>query len=620
MRLMVGLCLGASALGNACGDDAVSPGGLPEPPAQAPFANVPDSGAALPGCDTELPGDCDLVTGCGCPSGQTCRIDVSRGGAGSCSTLAAEPLAPYSVCTSSDQCPPLHSCVSSVCKKQCREAEDCGWDGARCVAPLDMDGASLAGGYCTRPCDIAAPQTPDPGFAPCAEGVRCAAFGDGTDCVGPLGSTAQGDACSGYEQCAAGLYCSVAGRCERYCKLGGDDCGSTARCYSAEPPLAEVGTCDCRPPPGEVCDMGLGCGCGAGTTCAWMGDAIGCRLVADDGVAHLPCVTDLYCPALHSCLGGSCLRQCLVAEDCGVTGAECLSVMGAAGAPISGFNYCTSACDPISPQAPRAGRQPCAPGAQCYPYGDGPLCIASVGTPEGAACEGLLDCAPGTFCNERRVCQRWCEVGSDDCGTGRTCRPYDPAFFSSVPDLEPIEVGACLCAPENGSSCDPRNDCGCEDGGTCDFFGGPAPFDCRRLSEFPLPPHAACANEVDCPALHSCIQGACKRLCVDAADCTAPGSRCQAVSNDPSLDGWKYCSISCDPASPSTPRAGFEACAVGFQCLAGTLGADCSPSAGTAAEGEVCSTAADCAGGLLCGLGNVCQAYCEIGASSCAPV
>jgi hypothetical protein len=364
--------------------------------------------------------------------------------------------------------------------------------------------------------------------------------------------------------------------------------------------------------------MGLGCGCEASATCAWLGDAVGCRLVSDAATARTACVADLDCPRLHACLAGSCVRQCLVAEDCGLAGAECLPVPGAGG-PISGFNYCTSACDPISPQAPRTGRQPCAPGAQCFPYSDGPLCLVSAGTPVGAACAGLLDCAPGTFCNERDVCQRWCEVGSDDCGTGRTCRPYDPAFLSNVPDLDPIEVGACLCAPKNGSSCDPRNDCGCEGGGTCDFFGGPAPFDCRVISDFPLPPHAACSKEEDCPALHSCIQGACKRLCVDAADCTAPGSRCQRVSNDPSLDGWKYCSISCDPVSPSTPRAGFEACEVGLQCLAGSLGADCSAPAGSAGEGEVCSTATDCASGLLCGLGNVCQRYCEIGLSSCAP-
>src|SRR5688572_2823879 len=162
MCLIAGVCLWAWTLGIACGDDAVSQGpSLPEPPDRLPpFTEMPGgvgADAGVSGCNIEPVGECDLVTGCGCPSAQTCRMDVRRGGAGACSTLAAESLAPYSVCTSGEQCPALHSCVASVCKKQCREAADCGWDGARCVAPTDTDGAALAGGFCTRECDVAAP-------------------------------------------------------------------------------------------------------------------------------------------------------------------------------------------------------------------------------------------------------------------------------------------------------------------------------------------------------------------------------------------------------------------------------------------------------------------------------
>src|SRR5262245_25102833 len=81
--------------------------------------------------------ECDLVSGSGCAPEQACRVDPSRPGAAACGPLAPNPRAPYALCNTDLQCPALHSCIGSVCKQLCREAADCGWQGAQCLPTRD---------------------------------------------------------------------------------------------------------------------------------------------------------------------------------------------------------------------------------------------------------------------------------------------------------------------------------------------------------------------------------------------------------------------------------------------------------------------------------------------------
>jgi len=394
-------------------------------------------------------------------------------------------------------------------------------------------------------------------------------------------------------------------------------------CIPSDPPLAAggqaLGTCACRPAPGTACDFASGCGCADGQTCGIVNARVACRPLSARPVrSHAPCGSVEDCPAAHTCTYGVCQQQCVVAEDCPGVGTSCSPLLESDLTPIDGAGFCSTDCDPAAPQAPTGTREACAPGTQCSPFTDGRLCVVAGSAGEGSACVEEGDCGPGLFCNNHGTCQPWCEVGTDGCGAGRTCRGFEsPLVYGTAGQPGALEVGRCVCAPSDGRRCDPSNDCGCETGGTCDFIDALGQFDCRAISPTPLAPHAACVDNVSCPALHSCIGGLCKRLCDGPGDCTAPGARCVPVSQDLALQGLSFCTISCDQVSPSDPRAGFESCGTGSQCEAATQGADCFAPAGLGAAGAACASARDCQPGLLCGLGGVCQAVCELGTESC---
>ena len=594
--------------------------GLP-PPFQEPASSAPD-------CPELGSAPCDLVTGCGCATGEACRADAASPGAATCMPLAEHPHAPYAQCESDLQCPALHSCIDSVCKKMCREAADCGWSAAQCLPTKDASGTPLASRYCARGCDVASPQAPDPGFQACGAGLGCVIAGDGTDCIPQPGSAEQGAACKGSGDCAPGLYCSNDGECQRWCKLGADDC-TGERCVAADPAVvaggASYGRCTCQPPPGAPCDPGTGCGCAQGTSCGVVNGSVGCRPIpAGAQASGARCSSDAQCPARQTCFVGTCHEQCTQPEDCTAPGSTCLPDAQIAGqlgrAPISGIGLCTNDCDPAAPQAPTGDRQSCPSGQQCYPFDAARLCASGAGAAENAACQFASDCAPGLFCGSDHVCWHWCEVGSSDCGAGRACRAFGSHFSSGRADgfATPREYGYCACAPANGDECDPSNDCGCDRGGTCDYNAYDQAFECRAIADAPSAPGAACSDDVSCPALHTCLGGVCRRLCAHPEDCTGNGSRCEQVApEDASFADWKVCTVSCDPLSPSSPRPGFDACPAGAQCVLGSLGSDCSVSAGAGVVGSACGSAFDCAPGSFCGLSGTCEAFCEIGAGGC---
>src|SRR5262245_1746637 len=146
------------ALGSGCGGSGDSPGGEHRGDGGVPPSFHEGDTAAARDCISEGSSDCDLVTGCGCGPGQPCRADANLPGAAVCAPVAPTPQAPYSQCQSDLQCPALYSCIDSVCKKMCREPEDCGWQGAQCLPTRDTNGHPLPANYCTRSCDVASPQ------------------------------------------------------------------------------------------------------------------------------------------------------------------------------------------------------------------------------------------------------------------------------------------------------------------------------------------------------------------------------------------------------------------------------------------------------------------------------
>ena len=485
-----------------CSGGTESPGGDPDAGLPPSFHEPASSGVAT-SCPGPGSAECDLVSGCGCAAGQACRADAARPGAAACGPLAPDPLAPYAQCNSDLQCPALYSCIDSVCKKLCREPADCGWSDAGCLPTRDAGGQALPARYCTRGCDVASPQSPDPGFQPCGAGLRCVIAGEGTDCISPAGSIAEGAACTASDDCAPGLYCSSGGECQRWCKLGADDCPGE-RCVVADTPLVAgdvtYGTCACKPPAGAPCDPGTGCGCAQGTTCSVVNGAVGCRPIPAQALAsRVRCSSDAQCPERQTCFVGSCHEQCSQPEDCTAPGSECLPWSEIAGEiasqPVAGIGLCTNDCDPAAPQSPSGDRPACPAGQQCYPFAVARLCAPGGGGTENGACESAADCAPGLFCSTDKECRHWCELGSNDCGAGRICRAFGRSYASGQSGFAtPRQYGYCVCAPASGDVCDPSNDCGCETGGTCDYNPYAQAFDCRAIADVPSAPGSACAE------------------------------------------------------------------------------------------------------------------------------
>ena len=200
-------------------------------------------------------------------------------------------------------------------------------------------------------------------------------------------------------------------------------------------------------------------------------------------------------------------------------------------------------------------------------------------------------------------CQRVCS-GDRGCVGQSACQATSPALI-----VEGQSLGTC-CALFVGEVCNGVTDCGCADGQTCSLGG----TGCRALSSTPSESYGACRNDMDCPALHSCIDGVCKRHCRAAADCGSSGAQCVSTSRT-----YPVCTRHCDPAAPQQPRAGFQPCGAGLTCINYSNGStDCLVSAG-GARGASCTVNTDCAPGSFCNTNDgTCLPWCVVGGTACA--
>lgn len=618
--LLVAAC--CAPLASGCGGSSASEREVDPLEVDAgPWSPPPEAGDAGAGASCASAGSaaCDLVSGCGCAPGETCRLDADAELLAACGPLGAEARGPHEACSGSEQCSAQYSCVSGVCKKHCRVPDDCGWQGARCVGVTGAGEALSGAGYCPADCDVVSPQSPRDGFGACGPGLQCVSSGGGTDCAPLALAGAEGELCSSAAECAAGLRCSDARRCERWCRVNGDECGPALQCVALDATgsldAGDLGACACVPPAGAACDIAFGCGCDDGQTCGYGVSSVECRSVSANAVgAYDLCEFDQDCPALHSCIGSVCQRQCNTEADCEGQGSACIPVLAwDTGEPLAGFNFCQRDCDPLSPQDPADGFRACGIGQTCFPsQGVGGCYSAGVALEEGALCDGGV-CAPGLFCSGLGRCTRWCDVGGSSCAPGLECEGFGPDYMSGE-----RELGRCMCHPSDGSACDPSTDCGCELGSTCDYFVDEGAFLCRRLAPFPVAPHASCGSDEDCPALHGCFSGMCKRLCASSDDCDVAGSVCLPANFDGTeFPGWNFCTIPCDPVAPSISTDGYQSCGPGNQCFAFSEGPDCFASAGPQLEGFPCSSPADCQPGFFCGNGGSCQRWCAVGETDC---
>ena len=191
---------------------------------------------------------CGLAPQCGCASNETCDITTKSTGAVSCGLAGGGPLA--SLCTTTSQCAKGLTCAYGACRPYCTTpgAACSGAGVGMCTEVYDPPGALVPNGnVCTIACNLRSPSSVC-GSNNCIWDASVKA----SDCD-KAGSKTLYAACSSYNECAQGLACvnhpAFGFECEKWCRLGQNDCGLYEICedvYGATAPTsggAKLGHC-----------------------------------------------------------------------------------------------------------------------------------------------------------------------------------------------------------------------------------------------------------------------------------------------------------------------------------------------------------------------------------------
>ncbi len=194
-----------------------------------------------------------------------------------------------------------------------------------------------------------------------------------------------------------------------------------------------------------------------------------------------------------------------------------------------------------------------------------------------------------------------------------------PGKMDAAIDADTCPTLPCSLAPQ----------CGCS-GSTpaCDLGSGSATA-CRAAGTGMET--TTCTMDTTCAVGYVCVgdgtNNSCEKYCSTGADCTAPRGQCvdQLVdSSNKAIPGAVVCSSNCDPTLVTN-----STCPSGWTCdlFTSTYNStsynivDCRK-AGTASQGQACSTTVACAAGYTCvnnGTSTVCARLCEPGVSTNCP-
>lgn len=214
--------------GPADGSADATPPGDGGRDASPPVDAGQDSG---PTCATTPPSNaCGLTAQCGCAQNQTCAITSAGTGAVSCVSAGSTPSG--NPCTTQSQCGRGLTCVFGACRPYCAtENQACpGAAGTFCFAPEDQNGNTSPNlKVCTIACD---PRTPATACG--ANACQWYPTERVSDCR-EAGPGAQYAACDYDFDCRAGYACGdhpfYGLECERWCRIGQNDCGAGEACY-----------------------------------------------------------------------------------------------------------------------------------------------------------------------------------------------------------------------------------------------------------------------------------------------------------------------------------------------------------------------------------------------------
>jgi hypothetical protein len=164
------------------------------------------------------------------------------------------PIATFSGCADTAQCPAGDACVAGLCQPLCDPT------GSNCPLPYQcVPGQTDASPdqVCMPHCNPVLPGQPDSTHVACSATEICVPFPSATpqftDCAnGPAGALGQAQTCTDVTQCLPGYECGpvvgAARQCQKYCRTDQPtDCQAGSSCEPFIPPFLdgpqELGVC-----------------------------------------------------------------------------------------------------------------------------------------------------------------------------------------------------------------------------------------------------------------------------------------------------------------------------------------------------------------------------------------
>jgi len=183
---------------------------------------------------------CGVTPQCGCAANQTCDVTNLTTGAVGCVLAGGGPVGSY--CTATTQCAQGLTCQNNACRPYCNNpGSACATAGGGvCYSPQDASGNTTPNlSVCAVKCDVRSPAT-----ACGSNNCLWFAADKESDCR-PAGTAALYDPCASAVDCQSGLACVnhplFGYECEKWCRIGGSDCGLLETCtdvYGANAPTS----------------------------------------------------------------------------------------------------------------------------------------------------------------------------------------------------------------------------------------------------------------------------------------------------------------------------------------------------------------------------------------------
>ena len=197
-----------------------------------------------------------------------------------------------------------------------------------------------------------------------------------------------------------------------------------------------------RVSPDDECGVAAQCGCAPTHTCD-VADGTGRTRCVTAGTAPMghPCTATAGCALGLTCIFGTCHAFCDEKMACSEPGAGvCTQIETSSGTAIPNLAICRVACDLHDPTS--CGGKTNAGIGVCYVDDQGNTdCQEGGRRTENQTCSATQACGPGLVCttsSSSSTCKRWCRVGQNDCGSGKTC-----TGFSTEVKVGGVVYGAC---------------------------------------------------------------------------------------------------------------------------------------------------------------------------------